>query len=388
MKLADSASKLEGVPMFKLLARAKELEAKGKRIFHFEMGEPDFPSPDHIINAAISALKSGDTHYTLSMGLPELREEICRATNKDLGFRPNIDQVLVTPGGHSVIYLALRCLVNPGEEVIVSDPGFPAYYSAVKYIGAKIITVPIKEENNFRMNPADIRKKISKNTKLIIINSPHNPTGAVLAKEEIEEIALIAQDNSVFLLTDEIYSRMIYSLHHYSPAIKDGCQQRTIIINGFSKSHAMTGWRLGYAIGPKEVIEKMNLLLQTIIACHSPFIQRGGISALTGSQRAVSLMMEKYKKRRDVIVKGLNSLPGVSCLTPDGAIYAFPNISGTGLTSQEFSDLMLEEAGVALLPGTNFGECGKGYARLCFATSVDIIKEGIEKMRTALAQRI
>ena len=388
MKLADSASKLEGVPMFKLLARAKELEAKGKRIFHFEMGEPDFPSPDHIINAAISALKSGDTHYTLSMGLPELREEICRATNKDLGFRPNIDQVLVTPGGHSVIYLALRCLVNPGEEVIVSDPGFPVYYSAVKYIGAKIITVPIKEENNFRMNPADIRKKISKNTKLIIINSPHNPTGAVLAKEEIEEIALIAQDNSVFLLTDEIYSRMIYSLHHYSPAIKDGCQQRTIIINGFSKSHAMTGWRLGYAIGPKEVIEKMNLLLQTIIACHSPFIQRGGISALTGSQRAVSLMMEKYKKRRDVIVKGLNSLPGVSCLTPDGAIYAFPNISGTGLTSQEFSDLMLEEAGVALLPGTNFGECGKGYARLCFATSVDIIKEGIEKMRTALAQRI
>lgn len=383
LKLARAAYKIEGQPMFKLLAKANQLENQGKKILHFEIGEPDFDTPSHIKEALNKSLLKGETHYVNSSGLSELREAVSQAVKKELGFQPFPEQILITPA-NAVIYFLLSCVANSKEEIIVPDPAFPTYYSAIKFIGLKPVRIPLKEKNNFRMNPTDIQNKITNKTRVIIINSPSNPTGSVMTKQEIEQVALIAQKNNLYLLSDETYSKLIYESGHYSPALKDKCQKRTIILNSFSKSYAMTGWRLGYAVGPEEVIDKMGLLLQTIISCLPPFIQKAGITALKGSQRPVNKMLNEYKKRRDQIVQGLNSLPGVSCLKPVGAFYVFPNIKKTGLTSEQFSDFILEKAGVALLPGSNFGPAGQGYIRLCYATSLETIKQGIERMRKAI----
>jgi aspartate/methionine/tyrosine aminotransferase len=279
--------------------------------------------------------------------------------------------------------------VNPGEDVIVPDPGFPTYYSAIKFCGVNEVRVPLKEANHFRMAPEDIESRITDKTRLIIINSPQNPTGSVMTPEEIEQVAEIAERHDIYLYSDEVYARMVYddSGPFKSPAAKDGCQERTIVANGFSKAFAMTGWRLGCVIGPENVIEKMGLLLQTTSSCVTPFIQRAGIAAIRGDQKPIIAMIEEYHGRRDLLVEGLNSLPGVSCLIPGGAFYAFPNIKGTDMTSEEFADFCLEEAGVALLPGTNFGEHGRGYVRLCYANSRENIQKGIDRMRDVLKKR-
>ena len=385
-RLSIAADSLEGQPMFKVLAKVQEMERQGKNIVHFEIGDPDFDTPPNIVAAACNFLNKGETHYTSSMGIRELREAACLTTLRTRGFTPSIDQVLVTPGANIIIYYVIRCLANPGDEIIVPDPGFPSYYSAIKFCGAVPVNIPLKEENEFRLNPEDVRKKITDKTRIIFLNSPHNPTGAVMTAEEINKIAEIAEENDIFLYSDEIYARMVFdnTASFHSPSTIDHCKKRTIVGNGFSKAFAMTGWRLGVAIGPEDVIEKMGLLLQTTSSCVAPFIQRAGIEAIVGNQTDVANMMMEYKKRRDILVDGLNSIPGITCLKPGGAIYVFPNITGTGLSSEQFTNLMLENAGVALLPGSNFGPAGMGYVRLCYAVSQSRIEEGLERIDKAV----
>ena len=384
--LSIAARNVEGQPMFKMLDKVQKLERTGREIIHFELGEPNFDTPSNIVEAACQALKGGDTHYTSSMGLYALREVVQKTTQISRGFTPEIDQILVTPGANAIIYLAVSCLVNPGEEVIVPDPGFPTYYSAIRYCGAIPVTVPLYESNQFRLNPDDLRKRITPQTRLIIINSPSNPTGAVMTPDEINEVARIAAEHDIYLLSDEIYARMVFAGENrfHTPAILDQCKERTIIINGFSKAFAMTGWRLGVAIGPKEVIEKMGLIVQTIVSCVPPFIQMAGIEAIKGDQSATSEMLTAYQQRRDVLVAGLNGIPGVRCVKPEGALYAFPNILATQMTSEEFADFALEKAGVALLPGNNFGGQGEGYIRLCYVNTLENIERAIEQLRQAL----
>ncbi len=387
--LSVAANNVEGQPMFKVLDKVQRLERSGREILHFELGEPNFDTPPNIIEAACKALKSGETHYASSMGLYSFREIVQETTEKSRGFKPEIDQILVTPGANAIIYLAVSCLVNPGEEVIVPDPGFPTYYSAIKYCGAVPVSVPLYESNHFRMNPEDLRKRITSKTRLIILNSPSNPTGAVMTPEEIDEVARIAEEHDIYLLSDEIYARMVFDggNHFHTPARLDECKERTIIINGFSKAFAMTGWRLGVAIGPKEVIEKMGLVVQTIVSCVPPFIQLAGIEAIKGNQSLIEKMMAEYQKRRDILVAGLNNIPGIKCIKPEGALYVFPNIAGTGMTSEEFADFALEKAGVALLPGNNFGEHGQGFVRLCYVNTLENIELAIKKLAQAIKER-
>lgn len=385
--LAKDAMRVEGQPMFKILAKANELERQGRSILHFEIGEPDFDTPRHITESGMKALSDGDTSYVNSMGIPELREAIQDTTERDYGFRPDLNQVLVCPGANPIISYLMRAVVNPGEEVIVQDPGFPTYYSAMSFIGIKPVRIPLSEDNHFRMDPDEIRKRITPNTRLIIMNSPQNPTGAVMTKQEVEEVAAIAHEHDVYLMTDEIYGKMTYDEKHHSPAWIDKCKERIIMLNGWSKAYSMTGWRLGYAIGPADVIEKMGLILQTTVSCVPPFIQRAGLTALTGDQTVIDSMMAEFRKRRDLIVSGLNSLPGVSCIIPEGAFYAFPNIKETGMSSVEFSDFMLNEAGVASCPGVYFGESGEGFVRFSYATSLPEIEDAISRMRKALEGR-
>lgn len=386
-KLSDAAYRIEGQKMFQILSTAKFLEEQGKEILHFELGDPDFNTPENIVEAAAKAIKNGDTHYTSSSGLFELKEAAADVTIRSRGFRPEPEQLLVCPGANVMIYYAAACVVNPGEEVIVPDPGFVSYFSILKFLGIKIVRVPLQEENEFRLNPDDVKKAITANTRMIILNSPSNPTGAVMTEEDIRKIYEIARENDIYILSDEIYARMIYEdagTKHHSPSKFDHCKERVIIVNGFSKSYAMTGWRLGVATGPAEVISKMGLLLETTTSCVSPFIQRAGIEALKGNQDQIVKMVQEFRHRRDVIVKGLNTLPGVTCLKPKGAFYVFPNIRKTGLTSEEFAELMLTKGGVAITPGNYFGEQGEGYVRLCYANSIETINRAIEKMRPIL----
>ncbi|NLX26358.1 MAG: pyridoxal phosphate-dependent aminotransferase [Lentisphaerae bacterium] len=389
-KLSSIAYQIDGQPMFKTLARVQELERQGRSIIHFELGEPDFDTPENIVDAACRALHNGETHYTTSAGLYEFRDAARHTTKVSRGFEPNIDQVLVTPGANAIIYYTVKCVVNPGDEVIVPDPGFPTYYSAIKACGAVAVRVPLKEENGFRMQPADLRAAITDKTRLIIFNSPSNPTGAANTCAEIHEIAEIAKEKDVYLLSDEIYSRLIFNKERKfcSPSYLDQCKERTIIINGFSKAFAMTGWRLGVAIGPPGVIEKMRLLNETIVSCVPPFIQRAGIEAIVGDATGVNAMREEYTRRRDIITDGLNSLPGVRCTRPDGAIYVFPSITETGMSSDAFSEFAMQNAGVALLPGNNFGPGGEGFVRLSYVNSVDNIEKAIERLAEALREYV
>jgi len=385
MRLSEAAYRIEGQPMFKVLDKVQALEKKGEHIIHLELGDPDFPTPGHIIESAYQSMKNGETHYTSSMGLYDMRVAVTQVTKASRGFRPTIDQVLITPGANLIIYLAVRCLLNKGEDVIIPDPGFPTYFSVAKLCQVNPIRIPLKEENLFRMNPEDVQERITKKTRLIIINSPSNPTGSVMTKQELDEVYKIAVDNNAYLLSDEIYSRMMYgTTPFYSPSENDSCNQTTIIANGFSKAFAMTGWRLGVAIGPSEIIEKMGLLVQTLCSCVPPFIQRAGITALQGDQAGVREMMAIYRRRRDVLVAGLNKLPGIFCLKGEGAFYVFPNITGTGMTSDEFAEFALTKAKVALLPGNNFGVYGEGYVRLTCSNSIENIKEAIRRLTGAL----
>lgn len=372
--------------MFKLLAKVQEMERLGHSIVHFEIGDPDFATPQNITEAACRSLRNGETHYTNSMGLMDMRLEVARTTELSRGFKPDVSQILITPGANIVIYYAILCLVNAGEEVIVPNPGFPTYYSAIRLCDVLPAEVPLREANEFRMNPDDVAAKITDKTRLIIINSPQNPTGAVMTREELDSIFDLAKRHDIYLLCDEVYSRMIYdeTYKFYSPSTRDGCKTHTILTNGFSKAFAMTGWRIGAVIGPENVIEKMGLLLQTTSSCVSPFIQRAAIEAINGPQEEVRRMMQEYRQRRDLLVNGLNKLPGVRCLFPGGAFYTFANIKETGMDDVTFAERALKEAGVALLPGSSFGAGGSGFVRLCYAVSMENITEGLNRLRRLL----
>jgi aspartate/methionine/tyrosine aminotransferase len=387
-KLSKSSNRLEGQKMFQILAKAQELEREGKSIIHFEIGDPDFDTPQNIKNAAYNSLRRGETHYVPSSGLLELKVAAADVTEKrSRGFKPDLNQILITPGANIQIDYAVTCVANPGDEIIIPNPSFVSYASIINFRGMIPIKIPLHEKNDFRLNPEDVEKAINDKTKMIIINSPNNPTGAVMKKEEIEKVYGIAEKHDIFLLSDEIYARMIYedsNTKFFSPSTIDHCKERTILVNGFSKSYAMTGWRLGIVTGPSNLIEKMALNLETTTSCVSPFVQKAGIEALVGNQEPINEMVREFRKRRDIIVNGLNSLPGVNCIKPMGAFYAFPNISKTGLSSEKFTKIMLKEAGVAVCPGNFFGSGGEGYVRLCYANSIENIEKGIERMKDTL----
>ena len=386
-KLSELSNRIDGQPMFKLLDKVKKLENEGKKIIHFEIGDPDFATPENISNAGIDAIKNGFTHYVSSSGLTEFRQKICETTEISRGFKPNLDQVLVTPGANIAIFYAISCIVNPGEEIIVPDPGFPSYYSTIKMCNTKAVHVPLLESNKFRMNPKDIENSITEKTRMIIINSPQNPTGSVMTEEEIRMTYEIAKKHDLYLYSDEIYARMVYKDSVFnSPSVYDKCQERTIISNGFSKAFAMTGWRLGAVIGPSNVVEKMKLLLETTSSCVPPFIQKAGIEAIEGEQTSQKIMYSEYEKRRNMIVDGINSIPGLNCIIPGGAFYVFVNIKKTGMTSESFCDYILEDSGVAILPGTSFGEFGEGFIRICYATSQNEIKNALERIKKSISK--
>ncbi len=378
---SDAAYRLKGQPMFKILSRIKELERNGRDIVHFEIGDPDFDTPKNITESAVKALRSGRTHYSDSMGDYDFRELVAKNNAFTRGFRPDIGQVLICPGANIMIFYAVCCLVNPGDEVIVQNPCFPTYFSVFSLCGAKAVTVPLREDKNFRLQPDDLKKRITDRTKLIIINSPHNPTGAIMYPEELEEVGKLALSRGIYLYCDEIYSRLNYGeTPFYSPSILDSCKERIIIANGFSKAFAMTGWRLGVGIGPEDLMRKMGLLLQTTSSCVPSFIQRAGMEAIEGDQSEVLAMMSEYKRRRDILVSGLNSIDKINCVTPSGAFYVFPNIKASGLSSVEFASRLLEEEGVGVCAGSDFGDAGEGFIRLCYACSEERIREGVSRI--------
>lgn len=386
--LSNLAEKISGQPMFKMLEKVQAMERSGRKVLHFELGEPDFNTPPNIVDAAVSALRRGETHYTSSAGLFDFREAARRTTAFSRHFMPDIDQVMVTPGANAIIYYTMKCVLNPGDEVIVPNPGFPTYYAAADAVGAKVVNLRLRPERRFAMDPADVEAAITPRTKLIIMNTPSNPTGAAMTEEDIRGVAEVASRHDVFLLSDEIYSRLIFSdeRHFFSPSELDRCKDHTIVINGFSKAFAMTGWRLGVAIGPARLIEKMILLNETIVSCVPPFTQRGGVEAIVGDHTIADAMAREYKNRCFRMVDGLNELPGVSCYRPDGSIYVFPDIRGTGMSSNEFSDFALEKAGVALLPGNNFGEFGEGFVRLSCVNSMQVIEQALQNLKRALEE--
>lgn len=381
-ELSDAAYDLKGQPMFKILSKIKEMERNGEHVVHFEIGDPDFGTPKNVVDATVDALRSGYTHYSDSMGDFDFRSAIAENNVHSRGFKPDIDQILVTPGANIMIYYAVRCLVNPGDEVIVQDPCFPTYLSVFSFCGVKPVGVPLYEEKGFMLDPKDLEEKITDKTRLIIINSPHNPTGAVMTKDKLDGVAQIAKKHRIYLYLDEIYSRMNYGeTPFYSPSVLDECKEYSILANGFSKAFAMTGYRLGVGIGPANIMSKMGLLLQTTSSCVPSFIQKAGLAAIKGDQSEVNMMMATYKRRRDMLVSGLNQIKGIECLNPGGAFYVFPRIKDTGLSSEAFTFNLLNEAKVGVCSGRDFGESGEGYIRMCYATSEDEISEGIRRIK-------
>jgi aspartate aminotransferase len=386
-EISANALKIEGQPMFKVLDKAKRLEAAGKSIIHLEIGDPDFTTPVNIINAAKQSLDAGETHYTSSWGIPNFIHTIQGVTKRSRGFYPDEKQVLVVPGANIGIFYAIFCLANAGQEVLVPDPGFPTYLSSIKMCGAEIVPYPLHEKNEFRIRAADIEPLITPKTRLLILNSPQNPTGSITERWALEEIYELAVKHDLYVYSDEIYARMVYSdSEFFSIASLDQCRERVILSNGFSKAFAMTGWRLGVLIAPEVVAERMMMLLQTTSSCVSPFLQRAGIEAVTGDQSQVIVMMNEYKARRDLLIDGLRKIPGITCHTPGGAFYAFPNIRAFGMTSEQFADYMLDNAGVALLPGSNFGAQGEGFVRICYAQSREKISEALQRIGQACAK--
>lgn len=378
---ARSLGRIGTESAFEVLARCRELERGGKKILHFEIGEPDFPSPPHVVEATKRALDQGYTHYTPPQGLFELQEAVCEEVARSRGFRPKPDQVLMGPGGKPIILYAILATIEEGDEVIVQEPAYPMYASIVNYVGGKAVPVRLKEENDFRMTAEDVEERVTGRTKMIVINSPNNPTGSVLSKDDVSGIADIAEDNDLWLLSDEIYNRIIYDAVHFSPAARDAAAERTILVDGFSKAYAMTGYRLGYGVGPRELIGKMVLLAINTISCVTAFVQMAGIAALRGPQDSTEAMVREFRARRDLIVSGLNGVKGFRCLNPKGAFYVFPNITGTGMSSAKCSKYLLEDGGIAVLPGTAFGAAGEGYIRFSYATSQDRIREMVEKLK-------
>lgn len=382
--LAERMKRLGTETAFEVLARAKEMEAEGREVIHLEIGEPDFDTPRNIIDAAIEALNQGFTHYGPSAGLPEAREVFARFITEDRGVETKPENIVITPGAKPILFFSILALVNSGDEVIYPNPGFPIYESVINFIGAKAVPAPLREEKKFSFDLEEVKELFNEKTKMIIINSPQNPTGGFFTPEDMKGIAELADKYDAWILSDEVYSKMVYDGEHVSiydyPEVKD----RTILLEGHSKTYAMTGWRLGYAAMPVALAEQIAKLQTNSNSCTATFIQKAGMEAITGPQDESRKMMAEFKARRDIIVDGLNEIPGFNCLKPKGSFYVFPNTTGTGMKSKELEEHLLEKGGVAALSGTSFGKYGEGYVRFSYANSQENIRKALEKIKGVL----
>jgi aspartate/methionine/tyrosine aminotransferase len=383
--IAERMGRLGTETAFEVLARARALERQGKSVVHLEIGEPDFDTPAHIRDAAKRALDAGATHYGPSAGLPELREAIAEHIEKTRGVPVAPDEVVVTPGAKPIMFFVIMALTNRGDEVVYPNPGFPIYESVINFVGGVPVPIPLLEESAFGFDLRELERRVSRKTKLIIINSPENPTGGVLAPEDVGRIAELARHYGVPVLSDEIYRRFLYDGEFASIVSLPGMKAQTVILDGFSKSYAMTGWRLGYGVMPKPLAEHLTRLMTNSASCTATFIQQAGVAALRGDDTPVQTMVEEFRHRRDLIVDGLNRIPGVTCLRPRGAFYVFPNVKALGRPSKEIATHLLDEAGVAVLGGTAFGEHGEGYLRLSYAASRETIAEALRRIARGLA---
>ncbi|MCK5738871.1 pyridoxal phosphate-dependent aminotransferase, partial [bacterium] len=377
-------SRLGTETAFLVLAKARALEAQGKKIIHLEIGEPDFDTPQNIVEAGVKALRDGQTHYSPAPGILPLREAIVAESRKYRGIEVTPEHVTVMPGAKPIMFFSIMALVNSGDEVIYPNPGFPIYESVINFAGGKAVPLPLVEEKNFSFEVETLKKLITPKTKMIILNSPQNPTGGTLTKAELEAVADLVQGTDIWVLTDEVYKELIFDGEFHSISSIPGMMDQTIILDGFSKSFAMTGWRLGYGIMPPALAEQIAKLGINNHSCTATFTQYAGVEALTGPQDGVKKMVAEFKHRRDIIVDGLNKIDGITCKKPGGAFYVFPNVTALSKTSQELETYLLEEAGVACLSGTAFGRYGNGYLRFSCANSVENIKKALAQIETAL----
>ncbi len=380
MRLAQRMTRLGTETAFEVLAKARLLEAEGMEVIHMEIGEPDFDSPANIVEAGKDALDDGFTHYNPSPGYPELRDRIAQQIRDTRGVHVNGDNVVVTPGGKPIMFFLIMALVDPGDEVLYPNPGFPIYESMINFMGGVPVPMQLYESRDFNIDIDEIEEKITSRTKLMIVNSPNNPCGSVISEDDLERLAQLAIENDIPVLSDEIYSGFLYEGEHHSISSFPNMRERTIILDGFSKSYAMTGWRIGYGVMPLELVEPISRLVTNSVSCTAGFTQMAALEALNGSQDDVHSMVAEFKRRRTIIVDGLNSIKGIRCPLPRGAFYAFPNIEETGMSSRRFADDLLNEAGVACLPGESFGQYGNGFVRFSFANSAENIEKALARI--------
>jgi len=385
-RLADRMSRLGTESAFEVLARARALESQGRKIVHLEIGEPDFDTPSHIVEAAADALRGGFTHYVPAPGLPEVREAIGEFFGKTGRPAYPADQVVITPGAKPIMFFAIMALCDEGDEVLYPDPGFPMYESIARFAGCRAVPVPLRESNDFRMDPREVAGLITDRTRLLVLNTPHNPCGSTLTGNDVEALAELALRHDLHVLSDEVYFAIRYEGDHASIATLDGMQDRTILLDGCSKTFAMTGWRLGFAGLPASLVEPITRLIINTVSCTSAFSQRAILAAVNGPWEPIGAMIEEFRARREVIVDGLNRIPGISCQMPGGAFYVFPNVSELGTTSTRVADFILDRAGVACLSGTAFGAGGEGYLRFSYANSVDAIRDALASIEAALPE--
>ena len=385
MRLTDRVRDIGTETAFEAAARARALEATGRSVIHLEIGEPDFETPANIREAAKRALDAGWTHYGPPLGLPQLREAIAADSTARKGFAVDPANVVVTPGAKPIMAFALLALAQAGDEVIYPDPGFPIYESMTRFAGATPVPIPLREANGFRLNVDELRSMVTDRTRVIVFNSPHNPTGSVLTADDLRAIADIALGHDLVVLADEIYARGLYSGEHRSICAFPGLAEKTIVLDGFSKTWAMTGWRLGFGILPPDLVAPFSRLIINTVSCTSTFSQLAALEAITGPQDAVAAMVAEFRARRDLIVAGLNRIPGIRCLVPDGAFYVFPNVSGTGLTGSQLADRLLTDAGVSVLSGTAFGTVGTDHIRISYANSRENLVEALERISRLVA---
>jgi aspartate aminotransferase len=386
MRLAGRMVGIGTETAFEAAARARALEAQGRHVVHLEIGEPDFDTPANIRAAAKRALDEGWTHYGPPLGQPKLREAIAAESKRFRGIDVEPANVVVTPGAKPIMYYAILALIEPGDEVVYPDPGFPIYESMTRFAGGTPVPYALREENDFRFDPAELRALVTPRTKLIIFNSPHNPTGGVLTRADIEAIADIARERDITVLADEIYGRGVFEGEHVSIASLPGMLERTIVLDGFSKAWAMTGWRLGFAILPPALVEPFSKLIINSVSCTSSFEQMAAVEALNGPQDAAKEMVEEFRVRRQLIVDGLNAIPGLRCRLPHGAFYVFPNVAGTGMNGTQLADKLLYDGGVCVLSGTAFGQVGKDHVRISYANSRENLKLALERIAEVVAK--
>jgi aspartate/methionine/tyrosine aminotransferase len=389
MKLAARVSRMGTESAFEVLAKARALEAEGRKIVHLEIGEPDFDTPEHIKDAAADALKGGFTHYVAAPGLPEVRAAVGEFFGRTGRASYPADRVIITPGAKPIMFYAIMALCDEGDEVIYPDPGFPMYESITSFAGASPVPVPLREENDFRVDPEEVAGLVTDRTKLLVVNTPHNPCGSALTQADVEALARIALENDLYVLSDEVYWAIRYTDEpHASISAVPGMEDRTILLDGCSKTFAMTGWRLGFAAFPPELVEPVTRMIINSVSCTSAFSQRAILAAVTGPWEPVQAMVDEFRKRRDVIVEGLNRIAGISCVEPAGAFYAFPNISELGVPSDLVAQFFMDNAGVACLAGTAFGPNGQGYLRFSYANSIEAIQGALDAIETSLPELV